>query len=346
LTAHETGIYDSDGAADTVLRIRESGLTAVREHLDRVNEFGHEPVWSNVADEALPAIDVVAHVMSGVPAVGSQVGTVVADLTPADVADLVNPSFEALDRIVGPESGLLALWKQAGSADEWLACMADLRLRLEGFHVAREAGRPEFLDYVHFVPGDVLVVPLDSGVAGAEGVAGVALVRSVAGREPQSVGLFEILVPDLFFGVGDERSDLLSALTPESVLEGVEVRTKPFPYKLVGRLERFSRQEWPILIDDHSFKPTGNPFPYAERYLISESDRPQFEKLRLPDDQDLESLSRRHFDRYWVPYWRTGLRVHQAVSMVYHRHHGNGSPFVGNGRPTVRRRPSSRQDDK
>lgn len=331
------GIYENDAAGETVLRIEKLGLGAVAEHLQRVNEFGDEAVWSNVAEEALPAIDVVAHVVSGSPAEGSMIGDVIERIASSDVADLVDPAIEALNRIERPGSGLRELWIESGLLDGWLGTLADLRLRLLGQSVNSEPRR-EILDPVDFVPGDVLLVPLESRFGGADGLSGVVIVRSVAARRTHELLVCEIFVSDLFFETPEQPENVLSEVSSISVLEGYQVSMRPFSFASAGRLEEFDLSEWPMLLDDHSIVPTENPYLLAERHLDPSSHKPIFTRLDLPEGQSLTTVGRAYFDRPWVPFSKEAITPNSAVSKVYGRHRGEGAPFAGNGRIAISRR--------
>jgi hypothetical protein len=327
------GVYDNDGAADTVLRIEREGFDAVVDHLERVNGFGDDPVWSNVAEEGLPAVDVVAHLVSGVPALGSMIEEVVTRLSPGRAADLVEPASLALDAIERPGSGLRELWeKSAGGADEWLATLDDLRRRLHGEQVHRdEVPEPSFAGYR---PGDVVVVELRGPVEGIDGLCSQVIIRS-----RNSGHAYEVFVLDVFLPCGHQGLDDVSMIEPRLVAEGWQVVINPWLLdelgRHVGHLDGFELADWPMLIDDRSIRHTSNPYPIAERHFDESAESPVFTPLELPPGETLESVGRDYFDRPWVPFTDSAATPGAAAGQVWYRYRGDGTPFEGNARQQI-----------
>lgn len=324
------GIYASDGAADTVARLKQFGISAVEEHISRVIAFGDGPVWSNVAEEALPAIDAVAQRVSGVPAIGSQVAAIADKFDDSEIDSLVMPAKSALEAIGRPNSGLRELWEQAGLVDEWLETIADLRLRLEGHRVDRQA--PAQPPPVRS-PGDVLIAPLRSELGGVDGLSTPVVVRSVSAD-----GRYEIFIVDLFFDSDDPPKDVVALVTTSEVLEGYALGAHDSSGVHAGRIEGFKIDRWPMLLDDHSIAPSENPYPLAERKYVSDRDSPVFTALELPSGCTLADVSRDHFGRPWVPFSSAAVGPDSASSRVYARHYGSATPFKGNGRIIIQRR--------
>jgi hypothetical protein len=127
--------FGNDGANDWAYGLDEvSDLSLIEQTIDRVLESGAEYLDASDAEEAIAAVEVVAHLLgrgtqhdSYTKKVQEWARKVTAKPNPA----LRNKARQVLQRVVSENSELQELWSESNEADLWLASIHQLRKALE-----------------------------------------------------------------------------------------------------------------------------------------------------------------------------------------------------------------------
>jgi hypothetical protein len=126
--------FGNDDAADWAYTLDDTDdLQAIEDALAAVSAVGSAYLESPEATEAVAAIELLACV-AGRPG-DTETYTEAADawlqrVKAKPTAELLGQAQRVLDRILGEDSELKALWQESDEYDQWLAAMADLRARL------------------------------------------------------------------------------------------------------------------------------------------------------------------------------------------------------------------------
>ncbi|MED5617659.1 DUF4259 domain-containing protein [Ideonella sp. BN130291] len=126
--------FGNDDAADWAYALDDTDdLQAIEQALAAVLSVGSDYLESPEATEAIAAIELLACV-AGRPG-DTETYTEAADawlqrVKAKPTPELLSRAQHVLDRILGDDSELKALWQESDEYDQWLASMADLRTRL------------------------------------------------------------------------------------------------------------------------------------------------------------------------------------------------------------------------
>lgn len=154
-------------------------------------------------------------------------------------------------------------------------------------------------------------------------------------RSVSSTGILEVFGFDVFLESGASPDDVMPLIEPGTVVEGWQVVIPPGTGQLVGRVDGYHMDDWPMLLDDHTFAPTANPYPIAERHLDQAIDGPVFTPIKLPSGVTLASVGSDFFSRRWVPFSKAAMNPGEAAARVWYRYRGPGEPFEGNARQQI-----------
>jgi hypothetical protein len=128
--------FGNDDAADWAYALDDTDdLSAIDEALSAVLDLDGGYLESPEATEAIAAIELLA-CLAGRPG-DTETYTEAADawlqrVTARPTPDHIQKSLQVIDRILGDNSELNELWQQGDEHAQWLAAMADLRVRVAG----------------------------------------------------------------------------------------------------------------------------------------------------------------------------------------------------------------------
>ena len=124
------GIYDNDAAADWAGELPNRGVALIASALRAAFDDGY--LDADVGAHALAAADVLGRLRTGDVLIDSEHGPGSWILTqaasPSD--ELLQLAERAVDRVVGPESEIVELWRETDDFDAWLATVRTVVGRL------------------------------------------------------------------------------------------------------------------------------------------------------------------------------------------------------------------------
>lgn len=131
------GSLENDTASDWLYELEHAdGFSTIDAKLDEVMSMGDDYLDSDVAQEALAAVEALAYVQRGkgspmtpsfaiITSWAEKVSSVVPD-------ELKHKALAAVERITQQPSELLSLYQEAESESEWRAEIESLKARLNG----------------------------------------------------------------------------------------------------------------------------------------------------------------------------------------------------------------------
>ncbi|MBJ7472676.1 MAG: DUF4259 domain-containing protein [Solirubrobacteraceae bacterium] len=126
--------FDNDDAMDFLGTLEDSSdaaaMLATALDLDpAVDELDAPDAAEALAAAAVVAVLKTGETVDGVPE--NETGRIAAlPVSPTVAAELASAAQAALDRMVQPDSELLALWDEVGEAEEWKATLLPIRAAL------------------------------------------------------------------------------------------------------------------------------------------------------------------------------------------------------------------------
>lgn len=128
--------FGNDTACDWAYGLAEAkDLSSIEEAIDRVIDSDEDYLDADAATEAVAAIEVIAKLLGR----GTQSDSYTEDVdrwvsasTSKPNPALRNKARQAIQRILGDESELRALWDESADAAQWKASMEQLRVALTG----------------------------------------------------------------------------------------------------------------------------------------------------------------------------------------------------------------------
>ena len=123
--------FGNDTANDWAYELEDaSDLSVIEAALTRVLDAGDDYLEAPEAEEAVAAIEVLAHLLgrpTNSDSYTEKVQAWVAQVKLKPNPALLNKARQALQRIVGEDSELAELWAESDEAEDWQASMAQLR---------------------------------------------------------------------------------------------------------------------------------------------------------------------------------------------------------------------------